>query len=123
MEHERIAKPKKIIAERKSKESPVIVHVPGEKESPIVFRIPPKMVYNDQGETVEVILSYADYKTFLHFLADYVDWELLPPYLQDAVDHLLAEEARLEQGGEAPIPLTEVLTKLGIEFEEDVSNK
>jgi hypothetical protein len=81
------------------------------------------MVQNDQGEIVEVILSYADYKTFLRFLADYVDWELLPQYLQDAVDHLLAEEARAEQGDEVPTPLSEVLAELGIELEEDVTPK
>jgi hypothetical protein len=93
------------------------------KEAAGVFRIPPKMVQNDQGEIVEVILSYADYKTFLRFLADYVDWELLPQYLQDAVDHLLAEEARAEQGDEVPTPLSEVLAELGIELEEDVTPK
>ena len=73
------------------------------KEAVVAFHIPPKMVYNDRGETVEVILSYDDYKTFLHFLADYVDWELLPSYLQDAVDHLLAEEARAEPGESIPL--------------------
>jgi hypothetical protein len=89
----------------------------------IGFQIPPKMVYNDQGEMVEVILSYADYKTFLHFLADYVDWEQLPPYLQDEVDHLLAEEARTEQGEEAPTSLLEALVELGIETEKDTGPK
>ncbi len=73
------------------------------KEAVAAFRIPPKMVHNDQGETVEVILSYDDYKTFLRFLADYVDWELLPSYLQDAIDHLLAEEARAEPGESIPL--------------------
>jgi predicted nuclease of predicted toxin-antitoxin system len=73
------------------------------KEAVAAFHIPPKMVHNDQGETVEVILSYDDYKTLLRFLADYVDWELLPSYLQDAVDHLLAEEARAEPGASIPL--------------------
>jgi hypothetical protein len=92
------------------------------KEATAVFHIPPKMVQNDQGEIVEVILSYADYKAFLRFLADYVDWELLPHYLQDAVDHLLADEARLEQGDEAATSLAETLAKLGIELEEDATH-
>jgi hypothetical protein len=35
---------------------------------------------------------------FLRFLSDYVDWEILPGFLQDAVDHMLAEEARAEPG-------------------------
>jgi hypothetical protein len=42
------------------------------KEAVAGFHIPPKMVYNDRGEAVEVILSYDDYKTFLRFLVDYV---------------------------------------------------
>jgi hypothetical protein len=73
------------------------------KEAVAAFHIPPKMVHNDQGEIVEVILSYDDYKTFLRFLANYVDWELLPSYLQDAVHHLLAEEARAESGESIPL--------------------
>jgi hypothetical protein len=89
------------------------------KEAATVFHVPPKMVQNDRGEIVEVILSYADYKSFLQFLADYVDWELLPSYLQDAVDHLLAEEARIEQGNETPTSLAKALAELGIELEED----
>jgi hypothetical protein len=93
------------------------------KETMAAFHIPPKTVYNDRGEAVEVILSYDDYKTFLRFLADYVDWELLPPHLQDAVDHLLAEEARERQGDEAPAPLSDVLAELGIELEEDDIHK
>ncbi len=81
------------------------------KEAVAGFHIPPKMVYNDRGETVEVILTYDDYKMFLRFLADYVDWELLPRYLQDAIDHMLAEEARAEQGNEPLVPLVEVLAE------------
>ena len=68
------------------------------KEAAVAFRVPPKIVHNDLGEKVEVILSYDDYITFLRFLADYMDWELLPGFLQDAVDHMLAEEARAEPG-------------------------
>jgi hypothetical protein len=91
------------------------------KEAAAVFHVPPKMVQNDRGEIVEVILSYADYKNFLQFLADYVDWELLPSYLQDAVDHLLAEEARIEQANETPTSLVKALAELGIELEEDTA--
>ncbi|MEJ2558349.1 MAG: hypothetical protein P8186_19450 [Anaerolineae bacterium] len=81
------------------------------KETIAAFRVPPKMVHNDRGETVEVILSYDEYKAFLRFLADYVDWESLPGYLQDAIDHLLAEEARAESG--EPIRLHEALREIG----------
>jgi len=81
------------------------------KEASVAFQVAPKTVHNDRGETVEVILSYEDYRTFLRFLADYMDWELLPGYLQDAVDHLLAEEARAEPG--ESIPLREALRETG----------
>lgn len=81
------------------------------KEAALAFHVPPKTVYNDRGEAVEVILSYDDYQAFLRFLADYADWELLPDYLQDAVDHLLAEEARAEPG--ESIPLREALRQTG----------
>jgi hypothetical protein len=77
----------------------------------VAFRVPPKIVHNDLGEKVEVILSYDDYLTFLRFLADCVDWELLPGFLQDAVDHMLAEEARAELGGY--IPLRNALRETG----------
>jgi hypothetical protein len=83
-----------------------------------VFNSPPKMVHNDQGETVEVILSYDDYKSFLRFLADYVDWESLPSTLQDEVDHLLAEEAREEQGDEPYSQLSDVFAELDIRPED-----
>ena len=88
------------------------------KEAAVAFHVPPKMVHNERGETVEVILNYEDYKGFLQLLADYVDWEAMPGYLQDMVDHVLAEEARLEQGDEAPVPLSEVLIELGIDPDE-----
>lgn len=116
-------KPKKILAEFKSKEPPLVVHIPSKKEQSPFFHTPPKMVYNDQGEAVEVILNYEDYKTFLQFLAEYVDWESLPSYLQDVVDHLLAEEAKVEQGDEPPTPLLETLAKLGINLNEDATTR
>ena len=81
------------------------------KDAAVAFRVPPKIVHNDRGEKVEVILSYDDYTTFLRFLADYVDWELLPGFLQDAVDHMLAEEARAEPA--ESIPLRDALRETG----------
>ena len=83
----------------------------GLKEMAVAFRVPPKIVHNDRGEKVEVILNYDDYIAFLRFLADYVDWEILPGFLQDAVDHMLAEEARAEPG--ESIPLRDALRKTG----------
>jgi hypothetical protein len=93
------------------------------KETIAAFRVPPKMVHNDRGETVEVILSYDEYKAFLRFLANYVDWELLPPYLQDAVDSMLADDARAEQGDEPPTPLDEVLAEFGIKLGDQANTE
>lgn len=83
----------------------------GLKEMAVAFHVPPKIVHNDRGEKVEVILNYDDYMAFLRFLADYVDWEILPGFLQDAVDHMLAEEARAEPG--ESIPLRDALRETG----------
>jgi len=47
---------------------------------------------------VEVILSYDDYARFLRILAAHADWETLPPYLQDAIDRVLADDAVAEGG-------------------------
>ena len=71
----------------------------------------PRFVQNDRGEVVEVILSLEDYKAFLHVLAIYADWETLPPYLQDAIDRLLIEEAKAE--ALPPRPLRELLSETG----------
>lgn len=89
------------------------------KEAAVGFAVPPKIVYDQQGEIVEVILSYQDYRTFLRALADYADWEGLPSYLQDAVDRMLADEAKEEQGDKPMTPLAEALVELGIELEEE----
>lgn len=71
----------------------------------------PRFVQNDRGEVVEVILSLEDYKAFLHVLATHADWETLPPYLQDAIDRLLIEEAKAE--ALPPRPLRELLSETG----------
>jgi hypothetical protein len=89
------------------------------KEAAVTFAVPPKIVHDHQGEAVEVILSYQDYKTFLRALATYADWEELPPYLQDAIDGMLIDEAKEEQGDKPMIPLAEALAELDIELEED----
>ena len=71
----------------------------------------PKLVYDRQGQLVEVMLTYTDYHTFLQLLAVYADWEKLPRHLQDALDHMLAEEARTEEG--ESIPLRQALAETG----------
>lgn len=42
-------------------------------------------------------------KSLLRVLVRYADWEALPPYLQDAIDHLLADEALAEEGESIPL--------------------
>lgn len=60
---------------------------------------------------MEVILSLEDYKAFLRVLATHMDWETLPPYLQDSIDRLLIEEAKAE--ALPPNPLRELLSETG----------
>jgi hypothetical protein len=57
----------------------------------------PKLVYDETGELVEVILTAEDFRACLRTLMAEVDWESLPPYLQDAVDRLLIDEVRHEK--------------------------
>lgn len=64
---------------------------------------PPRFVQNERGEIVDVIVSYDDYRQFFRVLAAHADWETLPPYLQDAIDHLLAEEAKAEPASSQPL--------------------
>ncbi len=59
---------------------------------------PPRTIHDESGAVVGVILAVGDYTRFLHVLAERSDWEDLPPYLQDAVDNLVADEAEAESG-------------------------
>jgi hypothetical protein len=72
-----------------------------------MFTTPPKMVYDDTGQLVEVILSAREYLHYLHFLTKEADWETLPPHLQDAIDELLIGEVRDEK--ETAVPLEAIL--------------
>ena len=58
---------------------------------------PPKLVYDESGRLVEVILSAEDYMAYLRSLAAEEEWENLPEHLQDAVDRLLIDEVRFEK--------------------------
>ena len=58
---------------------------------------PPKLVYDDSGRLVEVILSAEDYIAYLRSLAADEDWDTLPDHLQDAVDRLLIDNVRDEK--------------------------
>ena len=64
---------------------------------------PPKMVYDDKGHLVEVILSAKEYIHYLRTLAQDTDWEALPPHIQDTLDQLLIDEVRAEKGTAVPL--------------------
>jgi len=78
---------------------------------PTETQYPPRTIYDENGQIAGVILAYADYQTFLDILARHADWEQLPPYLQDAIDNMLADEAEAE-GGESQ-PLRALLAETG----------
>jgi hypothetical protein len=60
----------------------------------VIMTNPPKLVYNDEGRLIEVILSAEDYLAYLRGVAADEDWESLPPHLQDAIDRMLIDEVR-----------------------------
>lgn len=74
-----------------------------------MFANPPKMVYDDKGQLVEVILSAEEYISYLRSVTKDVDWETLPPHVQDAVDQLLINEVRSEK--ESALSLDAILAE------------
>jgi hypothetical protein len=74
---------------------------------------PPKLVYDESGRLVEVILSAEDYMAYLRSLAAEEEWETLPEHLQDAVDRLLIDEVRFEK--ETALDLETVLGGVTVE--------
>lgn len=72
---------------------------------------PPRLVSDENGRVADAILSYPDYESVLRVLARHADWETLPPYLQDAIDQLLADEALKEEGNS--VPLRQALAETG----------
>jgi hypothetical protein len=61
----------------------------------VIMANPPKLVYNDEGRLIEVILSAEDYLAYLRDVMAEEDWETLPPHLQDAIDRMLIDEVRM----------------------------
>ncbi len=61
----------------------------------VIMANPPKLVYNDEGRLIEVILSAEDYLAYLRGVMAEEDWETLPPHLQDAIDLMLIDEVRM----------------------------
>jgi hypothetical protein len=76
---------------------------------PTTLAYPPRTIQDEHGKIVGVVLSKEDYHLFLRVLASHTDWEALPPYLQDAIDNMLADEA-LAEGGELH-PLHDLLAQ------------
>lgn len=72
---------------------------------------PPRFVSDATGRTLEVVLPCTEYQELLRLVARHADWETLPPYLQGAIDNVLADDA-LAEGG-TPIPLRQVITDTG----------
>ena len=60
----------------------------------VIMANPPKLVYNDEGRLIEVILSAEDYLAYLRGVVAEEDWETLPSHLQDAIDRMLIDEVR-----------------------------
>lgn len=60
----------------------------------VLMANPPKLVYDDEGRLIEVILSAEDYLSYLRSVAAEEDWESLPSHLQDAIDRMLIDEVR-----------------------------
>jgi hypothetical protein len=76
--------------------------------SMVLMTNPPKLVYDESGRLIEVILTAGDYLAYLRSLADEMDWESLPAHLQDAIDRMLIDDVRNEK--ETAVDLDAVLT-------------
>ncbi len=63
----------------------------------VLLQDPPKMVYDESGDLVEVVLSASDFRSYLRALTAESDWNALPGFLQDAVDAMLIDEVRDEK--------------------------
>ena len=63
----------------------------------ILIQHPFKMVYDETGHLIEVILAAEDFLTYLRSVMAENDWDTLPPHLQDAIDRMLIDEVRIEK--------------------------
>jgi hypothetical protein len=81
------------------------------RASAAVVSAPPRLVSDEKGQIVEVILGYEEYRNLLRLLAKHADWDTLSPSIQDAIDNFLADEALAEEG--EAIPLRQALAETG----------
>ena len=58
---------------------------------------PPKMVFDDRGSLIEVILSAEDFRTYLRAAVADTPWDELSPAWQDALDRLLIDDVAAER--------------------------
>ena len=65
--------------------------------SMVLMTNPPKLVYDESGRLIEVILTAGDYLAYLRSIVDEMDWESLPVHLQDAIDRMLIDDVRNEK--------------------------
>jgi len=63
----------------------------------VLMTNPPKLVYDESGRLIEVILTAGDYLAYLRSIVDEMDWESLPVHLQDAIDRMLIDDVRNEK--------------------------
>jgi hypothetical protein len=77
----------------------------------ILIEHPPKLVYDEHGQLIEVIVSADDFRAYLNSLRQEADWKTLPKHLQDAMDLLLIDEVRREKSPARD--LETVLAELG----------
>lgn len=78
----------------------------------VLIQHPPKMVYDNAGRLIEVILAAEDFRAYLRSLASQADWAKLPAHLQDAIDRMLIDEVRHER--EVAFNLEAVLGEVGV---------
>lgn len=63
----------------------------------VLIQHPFKMVYDEAGRLVEVIVSAEDFLAYLRSVQAENDWETLPGHVQDAIDRILIDEVRAEK--------------------------
>jgi hypothetical protein len=63
----------------------------------VLIQHPFKMVYDEAGRLVEVIVSAEDFLAYLRSVQTESDWEILSEHVQDAIDRMLIDEVRAEK--------------------------
>ncbi len=64
----------------------------------VIFQHPVKLVHDDSGRLLEVIIAAEDFIAYLQYLAAETDWERLPEHLRDLIDGMIIDEILSERG-------------------------